>query len=147
MLWTVVLEKTLENSLELQGDQSWRKSALNIHWKYWCWSSSILATWFEELTHWKRSWCWEIFRATGKGDDRGWDGGMASLTQWTWVWVNSGRYWRTGKPGMLQSMQRVGHHLATEHCSFWTYTFWCDVFSCYFTINHFRNWHVFTDIN
>ena len=66
-------------SLVLQGDpisQSWRKSVLNIHWKDWCWSwnSNTLATWFEELTHWKRPWCWERFRAGGEGEDRGWDG-------------------------------------------------------------------------
>ena len=63
---------------------------LNIHWKYWCWSwcSNTLATWCEELTHWKRSWCWERLKAGGEGDDRGWDGWMASLTQWTWVWTN-----------------------------------------------------------
>ena len=58
----------------------------------WCWSwnSSTLATWCEELTHWKRPWCWEGLGAGGGGDDRGWDGWMASPTQWTWVWVNSG---------------------------------------------------------
>ena len=65
---------------------------------------------------WKRPWSWERLRERGEGDDRGWDGWMASLTQWTWVWANSGRQWRTGKPGVLQSMgwQRVGHNLATE---------------------------------
>ena len=72
-----------------------------------------------ELTHWKRLWCWEGFRAGGEGDDRGWDGWMASQTQWTWVhwvWVNSGRWWWTGRPGVLQFMgsQRVGHDWATE---------------------------------
>ena len=62
-------------------------------WKDWCWSwsSNTLATWCEELTHWKRLWCWEGLKAGGEGDDRGWDGWMASPTQWTWVWVNSGR--------------------------------------------------------
>ena len=55
------------------------------------------------LTHWKRPWCWERLRAGGEGDDRGWDGWMASLTQWTWVWASSGRWWRTGKPGVLQA--------------------------------------------
>ena len=52
----------------------------------------------------------------GEGDDRGWDGWMASLTQWTWVWVNSGSWWWTGRPGVLQSMgsQRVGHDWVTE---------------------------------
>ena len=54
--------------------------------------------------HWKRPWCWERLRAGGEGDDRRWDGWMASLTQWMWVWANSGRWWRTGKPGVLQSM-------------------------------------------
>ena len=56
----------------------------------WNWNSNILATWCKELTHLKRPWCWERLRAGGEGDDRGWDGWMASPTQWTWVWVNSG---------------------------------------------------------
>ena len=68
----------------------------------WNWSSNTLATWCEELAHWKRSWCWERLKAGGEGDDRGWDGWMASLTQWTWVWANSERQWKTGKPGVLQ---------------------------------------------
>ena len=72
-------------------------------------------TWSEELTHWKRPWCWERLKV-GEGDNRGWDSWMASLTQWTWVWVNSRSWWWTGRPGMLQSMglQRVGHDWATE---------------------------------
>ena len=79
------------------------KSALNIHWKDWCWSWNFntLATWCEELTHWRRPWCWERLKAGGEGDDRGWDGWMASLTWWTWVWINSRSWWWTGKPGML----------------------------------------------
>ena len=66
-----------------------------VHWKDWCWSwnSSTLNTSCEELTHWKRPWCWEGLGAGGEGDDRGWDGWMASLTWWTWVWVNSGSWW------------------------------------------------------
>jgi len=75
-----------------------------IHWKDWCWSSDTLATGCEEPTHWKRPWCWERLRAGEKGDNRGWDGWMASSTQWTWVWANSGRCWKTGKTGVLQSM-------------------------------------------
>ena len=73
-------------------------------------------TWCEELTHWKIPWCWERLRAGGEGDDEGWDGWMASLTQWTWVWTDSGSWWRTGKPGLLRFMgsQRVGHNWATE---------------------------------
>ena len=72
-----------------------------------------------ELTHWKRSWCWERLSAGGERGDRGWDGWMASSTQWTWVWANSGRWWRIEKPGMLQSvgLQRVGHNWATEQQS------------------------------
>ena len=52
----------------------------------------------------------------GEGDDRGWDGCMASLTQWIWVWVNSGSWWWIGRPGMLQSLgsQRVGHDWVTD---------------------------------
>ena len=96
-------------SLGFQGDPtspSWRRSVLNIHWKDWCrsWNSNTLATWCKELTHWKRPWCWERLKAGGKGDDKGWDGWMASLTQWTWVWVGSGSWLWTGNPGMLQSM-------------------------------------------
>ena len=76
----------------------------------------VLATWDEELTHWKRPWCWESLKASGEEGSRRWDGWMASLTQWTWVWANSRRQWRAGKPGMLQSMgwQRLGHDLVTE---------------------------------
>ena len=96
-------------SFGLQGNlpsQSYRKSILNIHQKDWCWSwsSNTLAMWYEELTHWKRPWWWERLKVGGEGDDRGWDGGMASSTLWTWVWASSRRWWRTGKPGMLQFM-------------------------------------------
>ena len=82
----------------------------------WSWNSNTLTTWYEELTHWKRPWWWERLKAGGEGDDRGWDGWMASPTRWTWVWVSSGSWWRTGKPGVLQSMrsQRVGHDWVTE---------------------------------
>ena len=86
---------------------------LIIHWKDWGWnwSSNTLATRCEELTHWKRRWCWERLKAERAGNDRGWDGWMASLTQWTWVWVNFEYWWWTGKSGMLQSMgsQTAGH--------------------------------------
>ena len=70
----------------------------------WNWSSNTLATWCEKLTHWKISWFWERLRAGGEGANRGWDGWMVSPIQWTWVWANSERWWRTGKLGMLQSM-------------------------------------------
>ena len=122
ILWTVVLEKTLESPLDCKEiqpvhskrDQSWvffgrndAKAETPVLWP---------ATSCEELTHWKRLWCWEGLEAGGEGDDRGWDGWMASLTQWTWVWVNSGRWRWTGRPGVLQFMglQRVGHYWVTE---------------------------------
>ena len=120
--WTVVLEKTVEsplNSKEIKlvnprGNQS-----------FWIFigrtdaeaeSSNTWATLCKELTHWKRLWCWEGLGAGGEGDDRGWDGWMSSLTRWTWVWASSRIWWRTGKPGMLQStgLQKVGHEWATK---------------------------------
>ena len=89
-----------------------------VHWKdlCWSWNSNTLATSCEELTHWKRPWCLEGLGVGGGGDDRGWDGWMATPTQWTWVWVNSGSWWWAGRPGMLRFMgsQRVGHDWATE---------------------------------
>ena len=119
--WTVVLEKTLEGPLDCKeiqpvhskGDQSWiliqrtaAEAETPILWPTWC----------EELTHWKRPWCWERLTAGGEGDDRGWDGWMSSPTGWTWVWVSSWSWWWTGKPGVLQSTgsQRVRHDWATE---------------------------------
>ena len=119
--WTVVLQKTLG----LQGGPTstpYRKSVLNIHWKdwYWSWNSNTLAIWSEELTHRKRPWCWGRLKAGGEGDDRGWDGWMASPTLWIWVWTSSRRWWWTGWPGILQSigLQRVRHDWATE--LYWT---------------------------
>ena len=118
--WTMVLEKTWE-FLGLQGDltsPSWRRSVLGIHWKDWCWSwnSNILATSCEELTQGRRPWCWDGLAAGGEGDDRGCDSWMVSPTRWTWVWVNSGSLWWTGRPGVLWFMgsQRVGHDWTIE---------------------------------
>ena len=118
--WTVVLKKTLESPLDCKeiqpvhpkGDQS----CVFIGRTDVETNSNPLATWCEQLTHWKRPWCWERLRARGEGDDRGWDGWMASSTQWTWVWVDSGSWWWIGRSGMVQFMgsQRVGHDWATE---------------------------------
>ena len=113
--WTVVLEKTLE-SLRVpwtarRSNQSILKEIiLGVHWKDWCWSwnSNILATSYEELTHWKRLWCWERLGAGGEGYERGWDGWMASPTQWTWVWVDSRSWWWTGRPGVCDLWGRKG---------------------------------------
>ena len=116
--WTVVLQKTLESPLDCKeiqvvhpkGNQSWifiGRTDVEAE-------TPIL--WPPDMTHLKRPWCWGRLKVWGEGDDRGWDGWMASLTQWTWVWVNSGSWWWTGKPDMLQSMglQRVRHDWATE---------------------------------
>ena len=103
--WTVVLEKILESPLDCKeiqtvhpkGCQSWifigRTDAET--------NCNTLATWCKELTHWKRPWSWERLRAGGEWINRGWNGWMASLTQWTWVWASSRNWWWTGKPGML----------------------------------------------
>ena len=115
-------QKTLESPLDCKEIQPLNpkgdRSVLNVHWKDWSWSwnSNPLATWCEELTHWKRSWCWDRLKAGGERHDRGWDGCMPSLTRWTWVWVSSGSWWWTGKPGGLQAMgsQRVRYDWATE---------------------------------
>ena len=84
----------------------------------WCWSwnSNTLTNWYKEPTHWKRPWCWERLKAGGEGDDRGWDGWMATQMQRTWVWASSRSWWWTGQPGVLKSMglQRIGHDWATE---------------------------------
>ena len=90
---------------------------ISIHWKdsCWSWNSNTLATWCEEVTHWKRSWCWKRLKA-GEVDERGWDGWMALPTQWNWVWASSGGWWWAGKPGVLQSTgsHRVRHDWANE---------------------------------
>ena len=70
----------------------------------------------KEPTHWKNPLCWERLKAKQEGSGRGWDGWMASSTQWTWIWANSGRQWKTEEPSVLQSMglQRVGHNLVSK---------------------------------
>ena len=89
----------------------------DIHWKDWGWSrnANTLAAWCEELSHLKRPWCWERWKS-GEGDNRGWDGWMASPMRWIWIYVDSRSWWWTGRPGMLQSLwsQRVGHDWVTE---------------------------------
>ena len=103
--WTVVLGKTTKSPLDSKeikpinpkGNQSWIfigktdvEAQTSIFWP--------------PDTHWKRSWCWERLKTGGEGDDRGWDGWMALPTWWSWVWINSGNWWWTGRPGVLQSM-------------------------------------------
>ena len=105
--WTVVLEKTLESPLDWKEIKT-VSSKGNQPWIFIGRTDAEVPIFWppdeKEPSHWKRPWCWERLRAGGEGDVRGWDGWMASPTQWTWVWANPGRWWRTGKPGMLQSM-------------------------------------------
>ena len=119
--WTVLLEKTLDSPLDCKeiqpvnpkGNQAWilirRTDA----------EAEAPVLWPPDAKNWligKRPWCWERLKAGEEGNNRVWDGWMASLTQWTWVWVNSGSWWWTGKPGLLQSigLWRVRHSWATE---------------------------------
>ena len=118
--WTVVLEKTLESPLhckEIQpvhskGDQSWDFFERNDA------KAETPILWPPHAKSWLigKDWCWEGLGAGGKEDHRGWDGWMASPTRWTRVWVNSGSWWWTGRPGMLQFMgsERFRHDWATE---------------------------------
>ena len=95
-----------------------KETVLNIHRKDWCWSwsSNTLATWCKEVTDLKIPWFWERLKAEEEGDDRGWNGWMATPSQWTLAWVNSSSWWWTGRPGMLQSMgsQSIRHDGASE---------------------------------
>ena len=92
---TVVLEKTLESSLDSKEikpvNPKGNQPRIFSRRTCWNWSSNTLATWCEESTHWKRPWCWERLKAKEKGNGRGWDGKIASLTQWAWMWANSRR--------------------------------------------------------
>ena len=136
--WTVVLEKTVESPLDgkeiklvhPKEIQSWILEGLDGHgrtngrtdwnwkdwkdWKDWCWSwsSNTLATWCKELTHLKSPWCWERLKAWGEGDNRGWEGWMASPTWWTWVWANSRSWWWMERQSV--GSQRAGYNLVTE---------------------------------
>ena len=74
--------------------------------------------------HWKRLWCWEGLGAGGEGDNRGWDGWMASPTRWTWVWMNSGTWWWTGRPGVLHAVHGVAK--SRTRLSNWTELNWTD---------------------
>ena len=115
IIYTVATELKLLNNILFTHSfvYSLLYSFVHTFNKYWLFT---LATWCEKLTHWKRLWCWEGLGAGGEGDDRGWDGWMASLTRCTWVWVNTGSRWWTGRPGVLRCMgsQRVGHDWVTE---------------------------------
>ena len=122
--WTAVLEKTLESPLddkEIQpihpkGNKSWTGFGRTDPEA----DTPIFGYLMSKTDSLERAWCWERLKVGGEGDNRGWDGWMASPTQWTLVWAGSGRWWRSGKPGVLQSIgsQRVGNDWATEQLSF-----------------------------
>ena len=110
--WNQSILKEISPEYSLEGCESW--------------NSSILATWCKELTHWKRPWCCEKWKA-GEGDKRGSDGWMTSSIHLTWVWASFWSWWWTGKPGILQSVgsQRVRHDWVTE-------LNWLNIFSLIF---------------
>ena len=113
--WTVVLEKTLESPLDSKESRSVHPKG-NQSWIFTGRTDAEAEAPILWPPHLKRPWCWERLKAGAEGDDRRWDGWMASLTQRTWVWAGSGNLWWTGKPGVLQSMElwRVRHNLATN---------------------------------
>ena len=134
--WNVMMEKTLESPLDCKenqpiypkGNQSWifiGKAVAEAE-------APVLWPPDEELTHWKRSWCWERLKAVGEGDNRGWDSWMTSSTRWTWVYATSGRWWWPGKLGVLQPMelQRVRHNWVTKQQKSWS------------TADMNQNWHL-----
>ena len=111
-------EETLESPLdykEIKPVNPKDNPEYSLEWLLLKLKLQYLATRCEKPTHWKGPWCWERLRARGEGDDRGWDGWMASSTQWTWIWANSGRLWRTEEPGCNPwGLQRMKHDLVTE---------------------------------
>ena len=118
--WTVVWEKTLDSSLDCKkiqpvhpkGNSSWifigriDAEAETAKFGHLMWRTDSF----------EKTLCSARLNMGEEGDNRGWDDWVASLTQWTWIWVNSGSWWWTGRPGVLQSMgsQRVRHNWATE---------------------------------
>ena len=136
--WTVVLEKTLESPLDCKeiqpvhskGDQSWvslEGLMLKLKLQY-------LATLCEELTHWKRLWCWEGLGAGGRGDNRGWDGWMASLTRRMRVWelrelVMDREAWHAAIHGVAKSWTRLGN---------WTELNWTVAYQAPLSVGFFR---------
>ena len=135
--WNVVLEKTPESPLDCKEIQPVHSEG-DMPWNFFGMNDAKAETPVPRSPHeksWligKRLWCWEGLRAGEEGGDRGWDGWMASRTRWTWVWVNSGRWWWTGRPDVLRFMgsQRVGHDWVTElnwtdlEFRFWSCILW-----------------------
>ena len=117
--WPVVLEKILESPLNSRRSNQSILKEISPECSLEGLILKLKLQYFDHLmwrTDWKRPWCWEGLKAGGEGNDRGWDGWMASLPQWTWVWVNSRSWWWAERPDLLQSMglQRFGHDWVTE---------------------------------
>ena len=117
---TVVLKKTLESPLDCREIQPVHPKR-NQSWIFIGRTDAEAETpilWPPDVKKWliwkERPWCWEWLKVGGEGDDRGWDGWMSSLTQWTWVWVNSGSWLWTGRPGFSPWGRRVRHDWVTE---------------------------------
>ena len=121
--WRRLLEITW--TARRSNQSTLKKISPEFHWKDWCWSwnSNPLATWCKELAHWKRPWYWDSLKVGGEGDNREWDGWMASLTQWTWIWVSSRSWWWTEKPGVLQSMGSQSRAWLSD----WTVPIWIKI--------------------
>ena len=118
--WTAVLEKTLESLFDCKDIQPVYSKG-NQSWVFFGGNDAKAETpvrWPPHAKSWLtgKDWCWEDLEAGGEGDDRGWDGWMASPIQWTWVWVNSRSWWWTGRSVVLQFMgsRRDGHNWVTE---------------------------------
>ena len=141
-------------SLGLQGDPTspfWRRLALGFLWRAQCWSwnSSTLATSCEELTHWKRLWCWEGLGAGGQGDNRGWDGWMASLTWWIWVWtpgVGDGQgglaccnSWGRKESDTTEWLNWIWHYTYISHLAYPFIFWWMGLSYCEKCCEHWYN--------
>ena len=160
-----MLEKILKSPLDCKEIQSVHSKG-NQSWIFignWSWNSSTLATWWEELTHLKRPWCWERLKEGGEGDIRGWDGWMASPAQWTWVWVSSWSWWWTGSPWGCKELDRtewlnwtnlslvlwarVRHHrllklFQARRCFSWKYGIcFSSHLSCHLVFTAAQTWH------
>ena len=119
--WTVILEKTLESPMECKEIKPVHPKE-NQSWIFIGKTDTEAETsivWSPDTKNWligKDPMSWERLKAGRKGDNRGWDGWMASPSQWTWVWASSGSWWWTWRPGVLPSMgsKRVRHNWVTE---------------------------------
>ena len=116
--WTVLLEKTLRVPWTARRSNQSILKEISPEYSLEGLMPKLNLQYFAHLMQraYSLEKSWQRLMAGRDGADRGWDGWMASLTQWTWVWTSSGSWWWTGRPGMLQSTQsqRVGHNWATE---------------------------------